>query len=820
MDRTERLGALEAAMDLSGLDGPALSALAEVAVPQRYAAGERISADDERTLGLYVVVEGLVAVTNRSEHRRAPVTVMLGPGGVFGEDSLADSGMMGASAYRGSRVLFIEEGHILRVAEGNESLRAVIHRLIWVQRHAPWVVESLRKCVLLENVPPDQVFPLLEGATFTTVPPRGAVVAADQDPDALLLVVEGTVVLRPPGTIRLDGQEHRPRVIALGVGAVLGEGNLVRPGPMLYDVRAGEDGAVLLRLRRDVFRAQFLSSPSFRRGVLSGSAFQPGDRRGMIEHISRGEQGPVRGHWVAVVGDAPGAGLRAASRWLAHSAAREWGDRVCVLHLDPRHRGEPVVSAGPGEGPGEVIELTLHPRTAPSAALLAPRSARADMVLVDFGEVPPVEHRAWLERCRRTLYVATRPYTPVQERLLNVLVRPLIYTAVVPAPPAAPGEERTVPLGTVRISRELWDAARSERALDALEPRLRAEVSRWMRALTERRVGVALGGGGALAYAHIALLQLVHAAGVPIDMVAGVSGGAVIGAFYAAGDGLALPPGLPLPEGLEGLPGLARAIQLGADFERACRPAALSSSVVADFVDHHLGAPLLENLLVPFFPVCADIDAAVQVTIRQGPIGFGVRASGSMPGPFTPTTIDRQELRAWRPLPGRPTRALPGPHPGNRRHYRLIDGGMINNIPDDTLYLEGAQVVLASNVVPAPQTRAEASAAGVRQAQALLQARSGRLPRLLRELDPVVRMDDVLRGAYMMMHSPADWAARAADAKFQARTTGFTFLHWEAADAIRRQQLEDERRPALDRAVATLSRRYQGLVWERDEAGG
>ena len=43
---------------------------------------------------------------------------------------------------------------------------------------------------------------------------------------------------------------------------------------------------------------------------------------------------------------------------------------------------------------------------------------------------------------------------------------------------------------------------------------------------------IALGGGGALAYAHIALIQEIHARGIPIDMVAGVSGGSVIGAFY------------------------------------------------------------------------------------------------------------------------------------------------------------------------------------------------------------------------------------------------------------------------------------------------
>ena len=40
-----------------------------------------------------------------------------------------------------------------------------------------------------------------------------------------------------------------------------------------------------------------------------------------------------------------------------------------------------------------------------------------------------------------------------------------------------------------------------------------------MRAVTWRRVGVALGGSGAWGYAHVALMRQLEAHGVPIDLL-------------------------------------------------------------------------------------------------------------------------------------------------------------------------------------------------------------------------------------------------------------------------------------------------------------
>ena len=52
---------------------------------------------------------------------------------------------------------------------------------------------------------------------------------------------------------------------------------------------------------------------------------------------------------------------------------------------------------------------------------------------------------------------------------------------------------------------------------------------------TRPRVGIALAGGFARGIAHIGVLRVLREAGVPVDMVAGTSVGALIGATYCAG---------------------------------------------------------------------------------------------------------------------------------------------------------------------------------------------------------------------------------------------------------------------------------------------
>jgi len=51
--------------------------------------------------------------------------------------------------------------------------------------------------------------------------------------------------------------------------------------------------------------------------------------------------------------------------------------------------------------------------------------------------------------------------------------------------------------------------------------------------VTKPFLGIALGGGGVRGAAHVGVLQELDEAGITIDMVAGVSAGAVVGAMYA-----------------------------------------------------------------------------------------------------------------------------------------------------------------------------------------------------------------------------------------------------------------------------------------------
>ena len=51
--------------------------------------------------------------------------------------------------------------------------------------------------------------------------------------------------------------------------------------------------------------------------------------------------------------------------------------------------------------------------------------------------------------------------------------------------------------------------------------------------MSRKKVGLALGGGAARGLAHIGVLEVLEKEGIPIDMIAGTSMGAVIGAIYA-----------------------------------------------------------------------------------------------------------------------------------------------------------------------------------------------------------------------------------------------------------------------------------------------
>uniref|UniRef100_A0A1B6E580 Neuropathy target esterase sws n=1 Tax=Clastoptera arizonana TaxID=38151 RepID=A0A1B6E580_9HEMI len=66
------------------------------------------------------------------------------------------------------------------------------------------------------------------------------------------------------------------------------------------------------------------------------------------------------------------------------------------------------------------------------------------------------------------------------------------------------------------------------------EPNVHSDFSRLARWLTGTSVGLVLGGGGARGASHIGMIKAIQEAGIPIDMVGGVSIGAFMGALWCS----------------------------------------------------------------------------------------------------------------------------------------------------------------------------------------------------------------------------------------------------------------------------------------------
>ncbi len=204
------------------------------------------------------------------------------------------------------------------------------------------------------------------------------------------------------------------------------------------------------------------------------------------------------------------------------------------------------------------------------------------------------------------------------------------------------------------------------------------------------RIGLALSGGGALGLAEIGVIQWMEENHIPVDRIAGTSMGSIIGAMYATGmspaeiqkfaekidwDEAFLPEPaytqisyrrkqdrrdflinapLGLKHGLRGPNGFNSGHGVGLLLDRIAFP----ESGVASF----------DDLPIPFRCVATDMLSGEGVVLRDGQLAQAVRASMAIPGVFTPVEINDRVL---------------------------ADGGMVQNIPVETVLEMNADAVIA-----------------------------------------------------------------------------------------------------------------------------
>jgi NTE family protein len=150
---------------------------------------------------------------------------------------------------------------------------------------------------------------------------------------------------------------------------------------------------------------------------------------------------------------------------------------------------------------------------------------------------------------------------------------------------------------------------------------------------TNSGIGLALSGGAARGIAHIAVLDVLEQAGVPIHAIAGTSVGSIVGALYCAG--------MPVSE--------IQRILLNIKWKDVLkftvpRTGLISSDGIHRFMENILPVKKFSALPLPFAAVATDLRTGEKVSITTGSIARAVQASCSLPVIFTPTEINRKAL--------------------------------------------------------------------------------------------------------------------------------------------------------------------------------
>ena len=194
-------------------------------------------------------------------------------------------------------------------------------------------------------------------------------------------------------------------------------------------------------------------------------------------------------------------------------------------------------------------------------------------------------------------------------------------------------------------------------------------IGRLARDIGEKRFGIALTGGVALGLSQLGILEVLERNRIAIDMLTGVSFGALLGAAYATG--------------LE----LRQIKQRVIDWAQSCRPlpafgfrrffqqAVCKEAKLQQVCDLLLQDVYFEELLIPVNVVAIDIRTGEHVVFREGKVLDAIEASMRIPQLFAPF---------------------------KHAERHLIDSSVIYPTPVYPLKNMGANVTVAVVVTPSP----------------------------------------------------------------------------------------------------------------------
>lgn len=294
----------------------------------------------------------------------------------------------------------------------------------------------------------------------------------------------------------------------------------------------------------------------------------------------------------------------------------------------------------------------------------------------------------------------------------------------------------------------LLDVAGAVRRLvdDRWRPMSRV-IGRLARTIEGRVVGVALGAGAAFGLAHIGVLRVLDDAGIPIDVVAGSSIGAVIGTGYAAGA-----TGAELEAIAYERSSFARLV--GTVDVALTGDGLIAGRRLLSYLRPFLfGARDFDDCVLPMRTVASDLTHGEAVAIGEGSVELAVRASIAMPPVLTPVLVDGRTL---------------------------VDGGIANPVPCNVVRDLGADVVIAVEVIP--RLDADATTVLTRLSRGL--NRINPLAYLSGRVDSQNVIDTIMNAFHLVEFELSTYQARNADIVVRPELPSHTWIEFYRAPEL------------------------------------
>ncbi|WP_263373204.1 patatin-like phospholipase family protein [Granulicella aggregans] len=215
-------------------------------------------------------------------------------------------------------------------------------------------------------------------------------------------------------------------------------------------------------------------------------------------------------------------------------------------------------------------------------------------------------------------------------------------------------------------------------------------------------IGLALGGGGAPAMSEIGVLQWFEEHHIPVDMIAGTSMGCMVSALYSSGktvdelkrvmDDSVFNSVFRFQSSYqsrsfrrrEDSRDLPNALTIGLRHGVSFRNSLLTDQGLNAFLDREFlrysDQTDFNAMPIPLRCLATDLNDAKTVTFARGSLPDAVRASVSLPGIYRPFAMDGHEY---------------------------VDGGVLENLPTQTIHAMKADVVLAVSLPLPPVGKGE-----------------------------------------------------------------------------------------------------------------